>query len=387
MFFIESLYLIFSKITPIVGGIIGFGSIIAIHESGHFLFCKLFGIHTPTFSIGFGPEIFKKRLWSTNFRLALIPLGGYVEMAGNAEIGQGEQAFANVADETSYDTKPFWQKFLVGFGGILFNFIFAYIVFCGLFVIGTSDKQAIIISSIVANSPAEEAGLKSGDAIIAINSTSLVDETGLIENAAEKLLDVIEKHPDKEVTLTILTQDAHYAAKKVPVTLGSKIKNGVNCGSLGTGLRSPLPRLPFLQALKAGIAYTNQNITMTIESIKKIFTQGTLQGVGGPLMIISATTSSAQHGIIPLFIFLGLMSINLALLNLLPIGALDGGQLLFVCIEAIIRRKLPLIVKNTINIASWLLFISLAIVLSYRDIMSLFGKHIEFLSAKIISLF
>jgi regulator of sigma E protease len=386
MFLFEILDIVFHKLLPMITGIIGFGSIIAIHESGHFLFCKLFGIHTPTFSIGFGPEIIKKRLGTTDFRLALIPLGGYVEMAGNAEVGQGNQEFAHATGDTSYESKSFWQKFLVGIGGILFNFIFAYIVFCALFVIGTSDKQAIIISSIVQDSAAEKAGLKAGDAIIAVNQKPLTTENGLIENATEALLSTIEANPNQVITLTILEND-NITERKIPVALGSKLKDGAPCGSLGTGLRTPLPKLPFFQAIKAGIAYTNQNIELTITSIRRIFSQGSLQGVGGPLMILSATTSSAQHGIVPLFIFLGLMSINLALLNLLPIGALDGGQLLFVTIEAIIRRKLPLFIKNTINIASWLFFIGLAIVLSYRDITHLFGKHIASITTQIASLF
>jgi regulator of sigma E protease len=163
---LHALALFFSvKLLPLLYAVIGFGALIAIHECGHFLFCKLFGIHTPTFSIGFGPELYRKQIGKTNFRLAAIPLGGYVEIAGLAEVGQGEQEHAHITGEESFDSKPWWQKFFVLSGGILCNLLFAYIVFSILFMVGSPrQQQAVMVAGIVKESAAELSGLKPGDA-------------------------------------------------------------------------------------------------------------------------------------------------------------------------------------------------------------------------------
>ncbi len=396
MVFYDVFFIVTQKIVPLFYAIIGFGSFIAIHEGGHSLFCKIFGIYTPTFSIGFGPELFRKQLGSTNFRLALIPLGGYVEMAGSAEFGQGSQEHANMTGDLSYETKPYWQKLLVSLGGIAFNLLFAYMVFCGLFLSGSSSKQAVMVVDIVKQSAAENAGLRPGDAIIAVKTPNLATENAimntldlapndtLIADAQQQLLAAIQANPNKEI---IIILERNHEEIALPVTLGAKQSQNTTIGSLGANFLFPLPKLPFLQALKAGFDYTNQNIVLIIDSIKRLFSQRSLDGAGGPLMIITMSATSAQHGIVPLLIFLALLSINLALINLLPIGALDGGQMLFISIEAIIRRKLPQALKNTIDIGSWVIFLGLFAFLTYRDIIYLFGSKISALLNMLGNLF
>ncbi len=371
------------KIIPLVCALIGFGSLIAVHELGHFLFCKLFGIHTPTFSIGFGPELFRRQIGDTNFRLALIPLGGYVEIAGLVEVGQGEQAHATITGERSFESKPYWQKFLVLMGGILFNLISAYIIFCTLFLVGTSDRQAIIIAGVVKASAAEKAGLMHGDAITDINGVPLVQDAKLLANAQDLLLTELRSHPNQDVVMTVLREDK---ILKISALLGSRHERENEVGTLGANLVTPMPKLPFLQALKAGFDYTNNSIILLMQSIKGLFTSRSLEGAGGPVMMLSMSFTSAQNGILPLLSFLGLMNINLMLLNMLPIGALDGGQLLFVTIEAIIRRKLPMGLRNGLNIASWIFFIGLAVLLTYRDVVHLFGSSIKALWSKLATL-
>ena len=127
----------------------------------------------------------------------------------------------------------------------------------------------------------------------------------------------------------------------------------------------------FFGALEQGFKVTTQWIYQIFYSIKYLITQRTLKGAGGPIMIVSKTFETAQKGIIPLLIFLAFISINLAIINLLPIGALDGGQLLFATIEAIIRRQIPEIIKLTINLTSWFLLIGLILYLSYKDLLAL----------------
>jgi regulator of sigma E protease len=382
---LHSLGLLLSvKLLPLLYAIIGFGSLIAIHECGHFFFCKIFGIHTPTFSIGFGPEIFRKKIGKTDFRLAIIPLGGYVEIAGLAEAGQGDQSFAHDAGPESFESKPYWQKLLTMAGGIIFNIIFAYMVFCLMFMIGSTDKPAMMVAGIVKESAAEKHGLKPGDAIVQINDQKMITADGsLIENAHDVLLQEIRNNPNKPVTF-IVERDQETIT--LPITLGMRKEGSTEIGSLGAELREPVQRKPFFQAIAAGIKTTNHWIYVIVKSIKQLFSQRSLEGAGGPVMIMSMSFGAAQQGILALLVFLAMISLNLALLNLLPIGALDGGQIVFITIEAIIGRKLPLALRNGINLVSWLLFISLAIYLTYKDVALLFGKKLQALYYKVVSL-
>lgn len=383
--FCHALYLcITTKLIPLIYALIGFGALITIHEFGHFLFCKLFGIHTPTFSIGFGPELFRKKFGQTDFRLAIIPLGGYVEIAGLAEVGQGEQQHASVTDQTSFSEKAYWKKFLVLSGGIILNLLFAYMTFTGLYLIGTHTEQAgVIISTLVKDSPAEKWGLKAGDAIITINEVSLRgDDDKLLPDAQQLLLSEIQNNPNTEISITVIREDK---LKKVDIKTDARIVGEKTIGMIGAAFQEPIVRLPFFAAVKKGFAVTNQWIFNIAQSVRYLISNRTLEGAGGPLMILTHSFTSAQMGLIPLFIFLAIISINLALMNILPIGALDGGQLLFATIEAIIRRRLPDMFKLVINLASWVLFISLALYLTYKDLLAIFGESIGRLIEQLLS--
>lgn len=383
--FCNALYLcITTKLIPLVYALIGFGALITIHELGHFLFCKIFGIYTPTFSIGFGPEIFRKKIGLTDFRLAIIPLGGYVEIAGLAEVGQGEQEYAYLTDQTSFGDKAYWKKFLVLSGGIIFNLLFAYATFIGLYLVGVHDEQAgVTISALVKDSPAEKCGLKAGDYIVSVNEKSLRGEDEkLLPEAQQMLLSEIQNNPNTEISITILRDNQ---LTKIDVKTDSRTLGDKTIGMIGAAFQDPITRLPFFLAVKKGFNITNQWIVNIAQSVKHLIFNRTLEGAGGPLMILTHSFTSAQMGLVPLFIFLAIISINLALMNVLPIGALDGGQLFFVTIEAIIRRRIPDMIKLAINLASWVLFIALALYLTYKDLLAIFGESIGRLIEQLLS--
>src|SRR5271170_7782292 len=171
-----------TNIIFIFPALIGVGFLIGFHELGHFLFCKLFNIHTPSFSIGFGPKLISTRIGDTDFSLSAIPLGGYVEIAGAAEVGQGEQEHAYSSDERSFARKPYYQKMLVMFGGIMFNLIFAYTAFIFLCSFGL-PATVPTIGTVQADSAAARAGLQSGDTIIAIDDFMVGNETESLTRA------------------------------------------------------------------------------------------------------------------------------------------------------------------------------------------------------------
>jgi regulator of sigma E protease len=353
-------------------GILGISLLIGIHELGHFLFAKLFRVNTPSFSIGFGPQLFSKKIGSTLFSLSAIPLGGYVEVAGMAEMGQGDQKEALSIEQHSFAVKPFYQKMLILFGGILFNLLFAYFTLSLLFMIGAPKTDLLyplgiaeeqpIIRLIRKDSPAEKALLQVGDEIIAINNQS-------IEQDVEKLKNITRALPKQSINLRIKRNDQEIS---VPVILDSTevVEDGttIEIGTLGVFYEiKNVPEFSFFDAIKQGFKATNIYISMVLYSFKNMFAKRDITGVGGPIMVITETIKGAQKGFKIFLLFLAVISINLAVLNLIPLPILDGGQIMFVTIESIIGKQLPKL-REYIHMVSWVLVLALVIYLTLKDI-------------------
>lgn len=351
-----------SKPLFFVAGLFGIGFLITLHEIGHFLFCKLFNVSVPSFGLGFGPVLWEKKIGETNFILSAIPLGGYVEMAGSAEVGQGEQKEAHRNDERSLINKPYWQKMCIMFGGVFLNFVFAYCAIILVLAAGAPGTPMLPetltnrIEKVEPNSAADKAGLQKDDLVIAINDIQY---------------DIQQPHLFLEHIKTLAGATATVTVNRngFPEERSITFEPNKTVGMLGVGFATqPLAPKPFMQAIREGIALTNKYIYNTILFIKQLFVRRSLEGTGGPLGIIAATTASAQQGFSIYLLLLAIVSINLAVLNLLPLPILDGGQALFYTIEAIVRRRLPDSIKLWIHIACWALFLLLTVYLSYFDI-------------------
>lgn len=358
----------------IAAGLIGLNFLVGFHELGHFLFCKLFNIKTPTFSIGFGSFLASKKIGDTTFGIARWPLGGYVEIAGLAEVGQGEQKHATITGNESFAEKPFWQKFLVMFGGIFFNLIFSYFIFSLIFMVGAPKSPIIYpenatttIETVAQESPAQKAGLLASDTIISINNTTVTNTQMLIEE--------LNQQANQEATLEI---SRNGITKMIPIQVESKEFFGQKRGYIGVSFAmQELPPYSFVKAIKKGFETTNMHITNTFKAFKHIFSKRDTSAVGGPITIITATVAGAQKGIKVFLLLLALISINLAVLNTLPLPILDGGQILFAAIEAIIRRPLNEQVREYIHIASWVSIMLLVVYLSARDIWRLIEPIVQ----------
>lgn len=357
-----------SKLLAIFYAVMGFCFLIVIHELGHFLFCKLFGVHTPTFSVGLGPKIYEKKIGDTNFCLSAIPLGGYCEVAGLVEVAQGEQEFASVEDETSFKTKTYWQKFLILMGGILFNIIFAYMAFIISFMIGKPKSDIVIIKSVSENSLAQKSGINKNDKIIRMGDSNINKSTNLLFKEIQN----IQKLENVEYAITVERD----GLEKIIKIQFPKIEKGNAKGRLGIEFdfqpSKETEKLSFTQAITEGIKATHEWIFFTFYAIKNIFAQRTVRGAG-PVMIISESVKKAQQGFIYLLIFLAIISINLAIFNLLPFPILDGGQLLFATIERITGREIASQIKIIIFVASWALILIAFLFFTYNDIKTLLG--------------
>jgi regulator of sigma E protease len=347
--------------------IVGIGLLIVFHELGHFLFCKLFNVYTPSFSIGFGPRLIEKKIGDTVFALSAIPFGGYVEMAGSAEVGQGEQVYAYATDERSFNRKPYWQKMVIISGGIVFNIIFAYIALTLLLFSGSPcinglswcmDKPTVIYT-ITPDSPAAKAGLQPKDKILAINNTPVTTIAQLSEQ--------LKQTADTDVTLLI---ERDKVQKTVPIHIGSRQISGTKLPVLGVPYWY-LPPLSLSQALATGWTATWSMISQVLGAFKGL-TKST-EGLGGPVLLIATVTQCVGLGSKVFLFILAFISVNLAVFNVLPLPIFDGGQALFFTIEALLGKPLSDTVRYKIHYYTWLLVLALMAYLTYKDIFSLLG--------------
>ncbi len=367
----------FTNILFILPALIGVGFLIGFHELGHFLFCKLFNIHTPSFSIGFGPKLISKRIGDTEFSLSAIPLGGYVEIAGAAEVGQGDQEYAQSADDRSFARKPYYQKMLVMFGGIMFNLIFAYTALIALCGLGLPDSKMLYpfnatptISHIEDGSLASQAGLQAGDTITAFDGQAINGDVFTLVQAMRAAAAKAQEAaadtnaPKIENQITYLRNNEQYT---VNVHFGSTSFLGVVFNI------AAVPGASLGASIAQGIRMANAYIKNTAYQFVRIFKTFDTTGMGGPIGMIQQTATSATKGFGTFIFLLAVISINLAVLNLIPLPILDGGQILFYTIEAVVGRPLPYQVKEYIHIASWLCILALTLYLTYNDICRMIG--------------
>ncbi len=372
MNFMATLLTVPHHATAVFMGILGISFLIGIHELGHFLFAKIFNVYTPSFSIGFGPQLVSKKIGTTTFSLSAIPLGGYVEVAGMAEMGQGDQKEANNMGNNSFAVKSFPEKMLILFGGILFNCLFTLFVLWMLFMIGAPKtdllyplgiaKEKPVIKIVRPQSAAQEAQLQVGDEIIAVNETSINQDTQLLKQ-------IIRNHPNQKVTLHIKRNDTTFSLDATPASTEITEQGATTqIGSLGVLYEiDEVPTFGPYEALKQSLRATGIYIAMVAQSFKNIFIKKDVTEIGGPIMVITETIKGAQKGFKTFLLFLAVISINLAVLNLIPLPILDGGQIFFVTIETIIGRQLPKL-REYIHIVSWVAVMALIFYLTLKDI-------------------
>ena len=368
--FLAQIALLLQQAFFILLGFFGMGFLIGFHELGHFLFAKFFNVRVPSFSLGFGPRLLTKKIGETDFSLSAIPFGGYVEIAGSDEVGQGEQKDAHATDERSFANKPYYQKLLIMLGGIFFNLMSAYFIMIVLFMTGIPQTPLIqtpIISVVHQESAAESNGLQVGDRIISINEEDVAYN-------AQRIQQIIHPLALKEAMI-VIERDGQKLTKTILVG-GKETENGT-IGLLGVEFTSvSTPPHSCIAAFVLGIAACNRWIRDTFVGFKLLFSRAGVKKIGGPIMIIAMTVQSAAKGWQIFLLLLALISINLAVLNLIPLPILDGGQILFATIEAIIRRPIPDKVREYIAIGTWLMFIVLFIYLSINDISRLASPYI-----------
>ncbi len=354
---------IISIMSSIVLSLIGITSIIVFHEFGHFIFCKLFKVYTPTFSIGIGKKLYTKMIGDTEFCLSAGPLGGYVEIA--TEPTNGKKGFNSIS---------YLQKFLIMLGGIGFNMLFAYIAFSFLFFIGMPDSAFMPyentkpIVTTVTDTSVNHNTLRAGDIIISMNDIAINNKAESIKEIANKAITdnetevrTIIKRDNQEESITL-----HLNPDKKPMTIEQRLE---------VSLERKAP-LSIIASISNGITLTHFYIKAIFESVKGLLSAKNAQSLAGPIMTLASSTKIAQKGLKSLLIFLAIISINLGIMNLLPLPIFDGGQFVIFTVEMIIGREMSESVKEKIGTFSWFLILGLMVIFSIKDIYILVHQYL-----------
>lgn len=341
--------------------------LIIVHELGHFMAAKRKGVRVERFSLGFGPQLLKEKKGDTEYSVSAIPLGGFVKFAGdNLEEYKGRSY--------EYFSKSPGERFQIIFFGPLLNYILGFLCFWIIFFVGYPTLTTKV-GGLLDGFGAKDAGLQVGDKIIAVDGQKVA--------FWEELQNIIQaERQSTEVKLSVLrdnkefTVDARIKEKNIEDSLGQKRKIGL----LGITPFDEVVkvRYGFLESFLLGINKTWNLTVMTYKSLWRMLT-GRLsirESVTGPLGIFDITAKAASLGMIAVLHLVAVLSISLAIFNLLPLPVLDGGHILFLAIEKIRGKTLSIKTERIIAQIGVTLIVSLAVFITYNDIVRLFGAKI-----------
>ena len=336
------------------------GVLITVHEFGHFLAARLTGIAVKEYAIGFGPKLlqWKSKKHETLFTLRPIPMGGYCMFYGD-ETDQG-----NADDPRAFDRAAVWKRMLTVFSGPLLNFVLAFVVAVGLMAgYGVTVAQPFV-ESVEAGMPAQTAGILPGDVITAVGAQALSPgDAGALTAAIDKL------NAGEPLTLQVLRDGK-------PITLSLTPAYDAQAGRyrIGVGVRAyaPLGAGQVLPAAWQSCVYAS---TVILDSLGKLVTTGEgINDTAGPVGLVQMVAEQTRTG--GLEIFLNLMvviSINLGLMNLLPIPGLDGSRLVFMLVEAIRRKPISRAIESTVHLAGYALLLGLMVFFTFKDVGRILG--------------
>ncbi len=323
----------------LVYAIIMFCILIFIHELGHFVVAKACGVKVNEFALGMGPAIFKKQKGETLYALRAIPIGGYCAMEGEDEESEDERAFNN---------KKAWQKSLIVVAGAAMNFILCVMILIGICIY--SGTPTTTVGELTADGPAKTAGLKVGDQIVRIDDTVINEWTDITTAIGEG---------EESVTLQVIRD-----GNEMTITSETEEEDG----RLIIGIK-PERDHGFLLGVKSGLKSTKKMTVTMVDTFRMLFAgEVSVKELSGPVGIVYVVNDTAKMGIMYLFYLTALISLNLAIVNMLPLPALDGGRLIMIIIRKITGKAITDEMEGKIHFIGIMLLFALMIYVTWNDI-------------------
>ena len=336
--------------------IIGLGVLIVVHEMGHMMVARWMGMRVEQFSVGFGPALLRWRGKSTTYQVALIPLGGYVKIAGmNPQ--------ENLADDDpgSYANKSPWARFATILAGPLTNYLFAMVIMSAVFAAWGLPNEVELtgaVQAVIKDKPAYQAGLQPGDTIVTIDGKAFANN-----NEARQLIQASKGRP------LALTVKREKVAAPLPLTITPQKKRDRYLIGIKFDTKLTYTKLSLGKAVMLGVYFPVHKSGQMLRDMGKLFTGRVgVDQMGGPVAIVRQLKMSFDASLLRALIFLGLLNVLLGLFNLLPLPALDGGRLLFLLFTLITRRPVNQRLENAVHMVGFILLLSLLALVSFNDL-------------------
>ncbi|MBN2254826.1 MAG: RIP metalloprotease RseP [Deltaproteobacteria bacterium] len=350
----------------IISVIILLGVLIFVHELGHFLVAKWFGVGVLKFSLGFGPRLIGRKIGETEYLISVIPLGGYVKLLGESE----SDDLSPEDERRSFQRQRVFKRMGIVVAGPVFNFLFAMVAFTFIYTVGVPAHTSRI-GTVLENSPASAAGIRPGDVVAAIDGRGI--------SKWSELANTIYESSGRELALTVDRDGVLVNVTVVPEKSKGRNIFGEELESYKIGVsvsdETVIERANPFRAFAMGMNQTWWFTKLTVLSIVKIIQRViSPKTLGGPIMIAQMSGQYAKQGLIPFLFFMAILSINLGVLNLLPIPVLDGGHLLFYGIEALTGREVNLKWREMAQQLGFFILILLMIFVFYNDIVRIIGE-------------
>lgn len=333
--------------------------LIFFHELGHFLAARAVGVRVEVFSIGFGSRIFAKRIGNTEYRLAMIPLGGYVRMKGQDDIDPTKKSY----DPDSYNVKTPVQKIFILLSGPFANFFIAFWMYLAVAWMGTVTL-APVVGGVAEGSPAQHAGLMKEDKILMIGGRPIRTwkELGQAIQTSSGMIDIAVERGGKE---QIVYLSPEYSDSEN--IFGEPVKK-MMIGVMPSGAVTQID-YGFFEGFGVAFDQTVEASTLIVKGVEKLLTGAvSAENVGGVVSIVDYTAKASEAGLAALLLLSALMSVNFGVLNLLPIPALDGGHIIFNLYELITKKEPSEAVLYRLTVAGWVILAGLMFLGLYNDI-------------------
>lgn len=331
-----------------------FGTIVLFHELGHFTVAKAFGVRVHEFAVGIGPAIWRKRRGETQYSLRVLPLGGFVKLAGMDEALRSEDELPE-DDVRNFDRRPVWQRMLVIVAGPMMNFFLAFLLIAGYYMVAYIPPS---VAGLMMGSPAERAGLVQGDIII--------DVDGHRVDTATEVIEQIQPRGGEEIVLTVKRGNE---LLQLPVT--PRYDSDAGVGMIGIEISGGKPRYGFPVAVSQAVKDVWRGTIGIIGALTEMITGKSEVDLRGPIGIITITGEAARRGFDAVLSLAIGLNLNLGLLNLLPIPVLDGGWLVLLAWEGVRGRPLPPEQRGVAQFIGLVIILALMVFAVYQDVLHL----------------